>query len=335
MTQELLEKIFNHFNVAAPISYTRVEKGFMSHNYSVVTTDGVFFLKQRALDTLPQIDSIERAEQFFAEHGIPIVSPFLTKEGFRHVVFDDKCYVLSNFIDGIHLERGNLSVTALGDMAELLAKIHLLTKDGIVGEYTEFGYFKPRNKEKILSELFDFISLVEAKKDLSEFDILALSTMKIRVQLIEQNSVTFDSPAMLDRHLCHGDYHADNMFFTHEEKVSHLFDFDMTGPAPRMYEVVRTFMLSCFDHVYSEDRLEQSRLFIFAYNKKYPFTEQEFADAFEAYYVKQFWSDWIEKAHYVQGITRTDVLYKPMVDTILYLKDNRQDLLSKLSAGLF
>ena len=102
MNQELLEKIFSHYDVPSPTVFLKIEKGFISHNHKVETAKGVFFLKQHAPEKVWQIDSIEEIEMFFANNEIPVISPYLAKDGARHIVVDEGYYVLYPFVEGRH-----------------------------------------------------------------------------------------------------------------------------------------------------------------------------------------------------------------------------------------
>ena len=186
MNQELLEKIFSHYDVPSPTVFLKIEKGFISHNHKVETAKGVFFLKQHAPEKVWQIDSIEEIEMFFANNEIPVISPYLAKDGARHIVVDEGYYVLYPFVEGRHRERGNVPEVSLKSMGELLARMHLLTKDGIKGEYKEFAYYKVRDKDKVFAELKEYVSIINKKAEKSDFDIRALEVIELRKKMIEE-----------------------------------------------------------------------------------------------------------------------------------------------------
>ena len=330
MNLEKIGIILNEFGIHSVEDFSKVKKGFISHNYKVQTDKGVFFLKQVAKEKVWQIDSIESIEGFFAKNGIPVIEPIKTKDGQLHFIYNEECYVLYPFCTGIEYKRAHMPHEALRNMGKSLADIHLLTKDGIKGEYKEFKYYTFEEREKRLQELDDCLSKAKAIAEKSEFDILAIETLEWKRELMASLSVTFESFDLKDRHLCHGDYHTDNIFFNEDKKVSHIFDLDMSGPAPRMYEVVRSMMLSCFDHMYTDERFEQAGVYIKAYKEKYPFENQQLRDAIEVYYIKEFWSNWLEKFHYIYDSTRTDILYEPCVRTLKYLHENREELFQKI-----
>ena len=330
-----LSKILDFYEIPPVVSFSKVERGYISHNYRVETRAGIYFLKQHSKKVFWQIDSIEKAESFFINGGIPVIKPLQTKTGELHIVVDEKCYVLYPFVEGISYERGNIPIQALESMGKMLADIHLLTKEGITDTYKEFPYYKLSAKEKIIDEIEQCLAVIQKIQDKTAFDILVLDSLTYKKEFIEKFDSTSYSFITEDRHLCHGDYHVENIFFDQTNNISYVFDLDMSGPAPRLYELFRSCMLSCFNHIYIEDRFKQARILIDSYYKKYPFTQKEFRDVLEAYYLNQIWSAWIEKSHYLEGSTRVDHIYKPCMDTIYYLRDHRDEFFNELTKDLF
>ena len=334
MTKEQIQEIFNHYELGEVLSFSKIEKGFISHNYRVETSRGILFLKQHDPNKAWQIDSIEKAESFLATNDIPVIEPLITKEGTRHIFLNELCYAIYPFVSGISYVRGDMPERALSSMGEMLARIHLLTKDGVKDTYSEYSYYKFGIKEKVLEQINQCLNVISKIEEKTSFDIFAKETLEFKKNFIEQCDLTFDSFDVHDRHICYGDYQTDNVFFDEEGKVLHLFDVDMAGPGPRLFDLIRSSMLSCFDNIYTPQRFVQAKTFIHSYYRTYPFGEKQFRDAVEVYYLKQIWSVWMETTHYLKNTNRVDVLYKPNMDTIKYLENHRQELCDELLKGL-
>lgn len=323
MNPELSEKIINVFNLVEPVVFTKVEKGFSSHNYKVETGNGLFFLKKHRTSGADRIGTIEKVEEFFTNHNVPVIGPIKSKNGNLHEIIDQYCYVLYPFVSGKHYETGNVPIDIVKVMGRELAKIHLLTKDGIVGEYEEDTHFKLQEKEHIIFEIEELLKIIKPEND---FDVLSIDGLKLKKKLVTECTTTFESLNMKDRHLCLGDYYTDNIFFTEDGKILNIFDLDMAGPTPRMYELVRACMLTCFWYGYSLENIDKAKAFINSYFEVYAFTSTEFRSAIELYYTKSFYSIWREYLHYIKKDFRNDITYKTYIEEMHYLTENREKL---------
>lgn len=324
MNKELIEKILTHFGINTLISFEKIQKGFSSDNYKIETEEGTYFLKKHQESGGQRLASIEQAEQFFSTNNIPIIVPIKNKDGASHTIIGDKYYVLYPFVSGVQYESGNISPAVAATLGEMLAAAHLLTKNGISGEYDECAkLFKLQSKEETLLKINKLLSSIVVKSSLDQKMVEGLALKK---NLVENCAVTFESFDLHDRHLCFGDYYPDNIFFDQDGTILHIFDLDMAGPTPRMFEVVRSCMLSCFWHADFEKKIESAKAFIAAYYKKYPFALNQLRDAIELDYVKSFYSTWREETHFYKGDFRTDPLYESHINSIQYLTEHRDKL---------
>ena len=328
MTNDIQNKIIAIYNLSIPITITKIEKGFSSINYKIETQDQVFFLKKHRASGTKRIETIEKAEQFFADNNIPVVSPVKNITGDLHVVIDNTYYVIYPFVSGISYELGNIPKNILGNMGAKLAEVHLLTKDGIVGEYSEDKQFKLPNKENVLSEIENLLNIINPKND---FDNKVLEGLNLKKQLIKEYDIGEEKFVLKDRHLCLGDYYPDNIFFDENGDILYIFDLDMAGSAPRLFELIRSCMLSCFWYKMNDENIEKAKVFIGEYYKRYPFDLNDFEDTLELFYVKSIYAIWREKAYYIENDNRTNSIYIPSLETIIYLRDNRYMLFSTLS----
>lgn len=327
MTKELLHKILLEYGISNVISCSKIEKGLSSENYKIETDSRTFFLKKHRPYGAKRLLSIEQAEAFFHSNGIPIVVPIKTTNGNGYVISNEDYYVLYPFVSGVQYESGNITKEVAENLGDMLATAHLLTKNGIQGAYTEDKYFQLPNNTQIISEIDDLLATISPS---TAYDTIAIQGLTLKRKLIVENSVTMQALDLTDRHLCFGDFYPDNIFFDDNGKIQHIFDLDMAGPAPRLFELVRSVMLSCFWYSFDEEKLRSAQHFILAYYKKYPFDKNKFQDAVELYYLKSFYSVWRERAHYIVQDFRTDSIYPSSLNTLEYLKDHRDEFTQKL-----
>lgn len=334
MPADLLKDILKQYDIGELVDFTKIPIGVSSDNYKVETSKGTYFLKKHRESALERIGSLERIEQFFVANDIPIIVPVSTIDKKLHFIHEGTCYVMYPFVSGITFEQGKVSNEMVVHMAQMLAHMHLLTKDGIQETYGDVSMdFVLRKTEVIVEEIDTLLKQVEVLEQKTEYDILAQQGLRLKRQLLIKNKLEIDTFGFETFNLAHGDYHPGNIFFNDDLTISAIFDLDMSGPIPRVYELVRSTMLTCPNHDYSEEKIRQAELFIKTYYELYPFTKEELANAMEAFYFKTL-SVWREKAHYYENDGRTDGEYEKTLRSIDYLTDHRSDLVDMLYESL-
>lgn len=329
-----IEKVLKNFSVGGLRDFELIQNGVSSKNWKVETSEGYFFLKKHSVLGAKRIDSIEKVENFFSSHGIPIVLPVETKEGGFHVVYKGDMYVLYPFIVGRNVEIGKLSEKISANMGEMLARIHLLTKEGIREVYADVStYFTPRLPEEQIEEINRFLSKIPQGRSKTEYDYVAEEGLRLKKNMVLRYATEIRQLSSEKFNLGHGDYHPLNVFFTEDGDISAIFDLDMAGPMPRVYELVRSIMISCFERGYAEERFSQAVAFVRAYFKKYPFKKEDFRKAMRRYFFKTL-SVWREQAHYEEGDFRTDAKYPLSLGNITYLEAHWEELIERLYSSL-
>ncbi|MES3017411.1 MAG: phosphotransferase [Bacteroidota bacterium] len=330
MYDELLEEILKKYSAGNLMDFARIPTGVSSENYKVKTSKGTYFLKKHRESVLERIESLERLEQFFAANGIPIITPISTIDNKLHCLHDHACYVLYPFVSGDTFEQGKVSDEVVKNMAEMLAKIHLLTRDGIQEQYADVSvYFIPRKTEVMTKEIDTLLEHIEHLQSKVAYDELAERGLALKRAFLLQHASEIDDFSFNDRNLGHGDYHPGNIFFNNDLTISALFDLDMAGALPRIYELVRAIMLTCLNHNYSKEKIQQSKIFIKTYHDLYPFDEEDLTKGMEAFYFETL-ATWREKAHYWEHDGRTDGEYEDTIQSIHYLTDYRAELVDTL-----
>jgi len=332
MTIDTLQTILSNYFADTIVSFEKIQKGFSSDNYKIETTGGIFFLKKHRASVGKRLASIERAEQFFIANGIPIIGSIETLGGARHTMVGEDYYVLYPFVTGLHYSAGTINDSLMISLGNMLARIHLLSKNGFAQEeYVEGNYFHLPNTAQTIIEVERLLSGITEG---TAYDKRAREGLLLKKTLIETNQVTLESLSLSDRHLCFGDYYSENAFFNEDGEIIYLFDLDGAGPAPRLFELIRAMMLSCFWYSVTEEKIVAAKKFISTYYNNYPFKKEQLQDALELYYVKSFHETWMENNHYQKNDYRSDSMYGISIDEIKYLTENRDRLFEEITKDL-
>lgn len=309
-------------------TYEKVTRGFLSENYFLSDSKNKFFLKKYRFDDSNRINEIHAAKSFFCNGGIPVILPLPLLDGTTYFECHSAYYALFPFIEGRHLERGELTEAAIVSLGQMLGKIHLLGKESklAIGER-----FKVENKEKVLKKIDDILLRISEVHQHSDFDKVALENVQLKKELLLKNESTFESLGFECDHLIHGDYLDSNVFFDENDHVKWVFDFEKTNYSPRAFELFRSMFLCIWGGDIARMHLDKMKKYIEAYSSVYPISNDEIRRGLQLSFVKAIHGFWVEGEHYLKGNTRVDQFLFEDYKRIKYFSKDFDEMVAVLT----
>jgi len=305
-----IETLYGLKNLKDP---QKVEKGILSENHIISDGTTKYFLKKYRFTDGDKIKEIHDAKNFFAVDGIPVILPILTKDNQSFFSYEGGFYTLFPFVEGRQPERGKISDRAVVSIAKMLAKIHLIGRKSTIQTEDLIQTRTPEDFIKIYNEIQEVLAKIVLP---TEYDVLAKKSLELKKKLVLSNESKYGDINLPNDHLIHGDYVDYNIFFDDNDEVSHVFDFEKTRYAPRVFELFRSMMLCGVDQ----------KLYIEAYNEVYPISKEELQKGFTNYFVKQSRSLWLESEHYLKNNSRPDQFLPEEYERLLKLEKNNNFL---------
>lgn len=298
----ILAKINQLYGTNVSLS-EKVTRGFLSDNYFLSDGKNKFFLKKYRFDNSSRIAEIHASKKYFADGGIPVILPVSLLNGDTFFEHDGAYYALFPFVEGKHLERGNLTEASIISLGQMLGKIHLLGKES---KLAIDDHFKIESEENTLKKIENILTKISEISVQSDFDKVALENVKMKKELLLKNSITFESLGLNCDHLIHGDYLDHNVFFDENDNVKWVFDFEKTNYSPRTYELFRSMVYGLLSADVTEADLENARKYMDAYSSVYPISKEEIKRGLQLYFIKTIHTFWVESEHYLKENTRVD-----------------------------
>lgn len=322
--QELLLKIKKCYGLELTF-LEKVTKGYLSENY--ILTDGAskYFLKKYRFEDQKRIEEIHSVKKYFAHGGIPVILPSNLASQETFFVYGGAYYTLFPFVNGKQYERGSLTVAPVSSLGAMLGHIHLVGKDAPILTEKQFN-FKIDDKEKILEKVESILEIITTKKTLDDFDKVAIKNIELKKQLIISNSFVKNDMDLPSDHLIHGDYLDHNVFFDKEDKVSHVFDFEKTTHAPRVFELLRSMVYSLLSESVTSRDLKLAKIYLQAYKDVYPISKKELETGLQLFWLRLFHSFWVESEHYLKGNNRVDLFLYSDYARIKYFSEHFDDV---------
>lgn len=319
----------SYLQIETITSTKKVNEGYLSHNHILETNQGKYFLKQyREEYTEDRVKEVHKIINFFSDKGIPSVTPIENKQGKTYFIFNSHIYTLFPFLNGIVEDRKNITEKPIKSLAKTLAKIHLVSSNGLPLRISSHHGIIDRNV--FLDAYPEIIKAIKSKKEKDDFDKLALKVLKLKKFIVDKNKKRVENSIAVNNHLLHGDYHEKNVFFDNNGEVKFIFDWEKTAIGNRFHELVRSMDFVCLDGHYEKENLEKARFYIQTYKELYPFDKVDFINSIEDYYLKNAHSLWIEQTHYLENSNRVDCFLENELALLKYYPKNYKRLIKDL-----
>ena len=313
------------FGIPRVLDYQLMQSGFMSQNYRVNTSIGSFFLKRYRDRINTVIHEIKYSEQFFADHGLPIILPL--KDRYQREAFwsQGSWYSLFPFIEGVSPTRREMTPELLLSISTTLAKLH---RAGETFSYRPFQMIRIGNKRKFLMENVELDRWLSTKTTLTRAEEQIQELLALKRRLFEKNTMTPSDFHLSYDCLLHGDFQHFNLFVTNNH-VSHIFDLERTALGPASYELVRAIFMDCFEDGWEEQNFADARLYLNNYRTHREITKQEFLEAVRYYFFNIIHTSWIEANYIIYGVEQSLAVLERQKKRLLYLSTHDLQELSE------
>lgn len=307
----------------------KVKEGFLSQNYVLGSGRPEYFLKEYRFENSEKIRQIHKIKFYFAEKGIPIILPIINRAKNSFFEHDGKFYAVFPFVTAKTVSRESPPDEALISCAQMLARIHLLSKNETPDLIADI--VKGWDKSKFLTEAYEIKRKIEEILKKTDLDQKYLDTLNLKIKLAKEDDTCYEKLDLKSDHLVHGDYHDKNLFFNNDLSVKYVFDLEKAEYSPRVLELIRSLDFLCLDNRFADENIARARLYFDTYNSLYPIPKKEFENGWKAYYLKKAHSLWLEKEHYLNKNYRIDVFAGEEAKMLNYFQNNFDDFIANFS----
>lgn len=288
---ELSARLQKLFDLGALSDLELLTGGFLCQNFTLRIGAQRFFLKQYRHKLSQVVHQVKYAEELFATHGVPVLSPVRDRFGRGAFYFNRNWYSLFPFID-----RKAITIQELNDTGrETLARQ--------LGEMHQIGRSVKKSIQPLL--LWDkdrfFLEVVEFEMKLEEVGVsdpayaLIAQVIEQKKKFVSQNTFTPEEADLPFDTLLHGDYSYQNVFFAPgQDRIDYIFDFEKTCRGPRVFELARALFVDAFDDGWGDKNQQRAVIFLKAYQEVHPISLAEFTLGVRMYLVHMAHQLWIE-----------------------------------------
>ncbi|KKP85170.1 MAG: hypothetical protein UR83_C0003G0005 [Candidatus Moranbacteria bacterium GW2011_GWF2_35_54] len=313
LDQKLINKINSIYDLDGEVEFLSVvEKGFLSENYILKNNKQKFFLKKYRAFGLDRLKETHAVKKFFYKHKIPVIMPINTKAKKTFFLWKSNYYGLFPFVNGRQIDVDKLNKKEMESCAELLAKIHLVSKSKCpkLVKGRSFGW----DKKNSLKKSRYILNLIKNKKVQSVFDKKVAKYLVQKIEFIKKNKIEYEDLKLKNDHLIHGDFHEDNIFFDKKG--------DIMNVSPRVLELVRAMWFLCFYDRYDGSAFKRAQIFLSQYSSIYPIDKDELRRGIAAWHLNQLHSMWVVDEIYLKNNKRVEILMNSYINFLNYQSRN-------------
>jgi Ser/Thr protein kinase RdoA (MazF antagonist) len=297
---ESIQKVCEEFDLGVLKTSEQIEEGVLNVNYKIETDKGKFFIKTVRGKKQDSLETIYKTEKYVKSFDLPVATMLLTKDNNYFLKIEEQSFCAYPFIESDRSHE--YSEQDYFRMGEMLAKIHLLSKDNLPN--FEVRPIKNPSTEKILLILESFKQKIDSKEILDVMDKKFLANINLKIQTLKMLSEN-ENVYSHKNHLLHGDYQTGNLLIDKDSReIIGICDWEKSEVGSRAYEIARSLL--CIVDFRNEEDFKNIKFFIDGYNSKYPISEQELIEGFEYRLNRTVKSKWIETMYYENNDSRAN-----------------------------
>lgn len=327
ISDSLREALSVHYEFVDLANIITLDSGFRCLNLAFTSGSSRFFLKQYREKEAHRMQEAKRAEQWFSDHGVPIILPIKTKEGETVIRCEEHWYSVFPFVEGAPSHPQDLTPHHVASLGLLHGKLHRLGSQADASTYSDFRFW---DREAFYRDVQLIEAYVQEHPLSSQEEVLALEHVRVQEQFLrhaDQGPKMFGLPFT---HLLVDDFIYTNVFFDEQGNIKRVYDIERTGMGPRAYDLARSLFITCFDDGWDEKNFEFARIYVKAYQTVYPITRAEFRQGVELYTYYFMYLLWIEKAILLKGSIRHRLLIHPSCARLEHFLGDREELVRQI-----
>lgn len=324
--ERLNKKLDNLYGIGGVRDIFLVHGGYMSRNFRLETDRGVFFLKQYRNRISTVIHEIKYAEQFFAEQGLPVITPIVDRFSRPAFWFDENWYSVFPFVVGRSPRSEEMTESQAEALGAELARFH---QAGVRFDQRHFQSLPLWDHRRFHLEYVELREALLNEPVRGSFGPRVLDMLERKRAFVESNRYQPRDMPLAYTCLLHGDFIPANVFMD-GNKVTHVYDLEKIAIGPRAYELARSLLITCFDGGWGEGRLATARAFLRGYQGVFPVLFDEFVSGTRAYAVSMLHMTWMEARLVFYGDLSFLPLYEHHARRVEMLQNDPQSLCERI-----
>lgn len=257
--------ILSQYELGVYVHSEPIVSGTVQTNFLIHTTKGKFvfrFYENRSRESVLFEAYLLR---YLTKHNYPCPTPFKNARGSLVDTYHDKPYVVSEFIQGQHIDRPNADHRE--QLIQKVAELHILTRK-----------YRSRYKN------YRWNYSIELCRELAKEAAAKIGTASAQEKFawLDEELTMLQLPACLPKGICHCDFHFSNVLFNKKKFVA-LLDFDDANYTFLLFDLVGLIEAWAWPHPSDAPALRAARKLVQEYMKYRPLNAVERRHLYDVY----------------------------------------------------
>lgn len=268
-------EIVSHYQVGEYRSSKPISKGTVQTNYLLHTTDGKYVFRYYENRSLGSVKFESNLIEYLTSKNYPCPAQIKNKQGKSIGIFNEKPYILFEFVEGVHLKNPNEAQKR--QLIKKVAELQIITRN-YKSPYTKYRWnYDIELCRKLVKKEAEKLGTVNAREKLKWY---------------ESELLKLDLPKSLPKGICHCDFHFSNIL-SEGDKFMALIDFDHANYTYLSYDLATLInpFISRFDwNTWSKFKKEddvfgfgEARKLVSEYSKYRSLSENEKKHLFDVF----------------------------------------------------
>ncbi len=339
-TEKVLASIADAYGLPTLSFISSPAEGIITENALLRDEDGcIYFAKLYNGEAAAKHASVYRASELIAQNPlVPVVLPLLPKDGSYTVSINDSSFALFPYIEHDSDMPDNLDdmCSLQFKTAEVLGRIHATVvpeNEPLLRPMERWQEGAGLRRVKILERI---LVQIEEKTTLDDFDVLALSVTRQKLDFLKQTGEAHG--VSIPDAICHADFHGKNILHDHDMNIVAVCDWDNAGLANPYVDFHNAFNSNVIRSKFNSDteQLALAKAFIAGYESGTgkAIDTQALKDSFEVFFQERIGSTWPLYQHYIDNNTKNDPILKRVARDIQEMPNKREAFLDLLKSAI-
>ncbi len=282
-----IDSLLEAFDLSRVGDASEATGGTLNGNYRVPTSDGPRFARcYRADLERERVEHKHAITRWVADRGAPAVAPLLTSGGESVQEIGGRLWALFPWVNSRGHARGKISPNEAAGIGRVHGQIQAILAQHPASAGASLKLLAKRVAWDTTAALESVSELIERATDDGASSELLDGLVFQRDLLQSEPPREFAEFDWLPSQLLHGDFHDQQILLSDQETVAGVVDWEMTRPASRVWELVRSLQ---FSRVLETPLLEH---YLRGYCEHVTLTEQECRAGIEFWWQNRLHGTW-------------------------------------------
>jgi len=288
-TNLLFNRVCEKFNLGLLKHASKINNGFSSNCYKLVTSKSKYLVKVYTIDKLKNVTSTAKTEFFFKKGNLPVLTRISNLDESDHLIIGGNIFIVFPYVVIPKIKKWQKELYY--ELGDFLGKMHRYSiKVSSKNNFETFNLDKTASPS--LRSMYLLLDILCSKKRMNKQGRLAVYNLMVKIDYLKK--ILLEKFILPDVTLIHGDFHPGNLCIK-DNKIKMIYDFDSYCFRSIYYELAKVIIGTCFNGSFDDKNFVRTEYFLRGYQRHVILKPNILRTAIQICHFEVFNSFWIEE----------------------------------------